>query len=39
MDEAKRNRPEPESLGLGDSEHTDTSMLTTTERPELRSWR
>jgi plasmid stability protein len=34
-----RHRPKPKSLGLGDSGHTDTSMRTTTERPEPRSWR
>ena len=33
------HRPKPKSLGIGDSGYTDTSMRTTTERPEPRSWR
>ncbi len=32
-------RPKPKSLGIGDSGYTDTSMRSTTERPEPRSWR
>jgi metal-responsive CopG/Arc/MetJ family transcriptional regulator len=30
--------PKPKSVGMGDSGYTDTSMRTTTERPEPRSW-
>lgn len=32
-------RPKPKSLAIGDSGYTDTSMRTTSERPEPRSWR
>ena len=32
-------RPKPKSFGAGDSGYTDTSMRSTTERPEPRSWR
>ncbi len=38
-EKADTYRPKPKSLGIGDSGYTDTSMRTTTERPEPRSWR
>lgn len=34
-EKAGTHRPKPRSLGIGDSGHTDTSMLTTTERLSL----
>lgn len=36
---ARSHSPKPKSLGMGDSGYTDTSMRTTTERPEPRIWR
>ncbi|MBI4339379.1 MAG: ribbon-helix-helix protein, CopG family [Chloroflexi bacterium] len=38
-EKARSYRPKPKSFGMGDSGYTDTSMRTTTERPEPRSWR
>ena len=38
-EKVKSYRPRPRSLGIGDSGYTDTSIRTTTERPEPRSWR
>lgn len=38
-EKAGSHRPKPKSLGIGDSGRTDTSMRTTIERPEPRSWR
>jgi len=37
-DKVGGHRPKPKSLGIGDSGYTDTSLRTTTERPEPRSW-
>jgi metal-responsive CopG/Arc/MetJ family transcriptional regulator len=37
-EKASTYRPEPRSLGIGDSGFTDISMRTTTERPEPRRW-
>lgn len=34
-----RHRPQPRSLGIGASGHTDTARRTAVERPEPRSWR
>lgn len=40
LEESVRSHPpKPKSLGVGDSGYSDTSMRTTTERPEPRSWR
>ena len=40
LEESVRSHwPKPKSLGMGDSGYSDTSMRTTIERPEPRSWR
>jgi hypothetical protein len=38
-EQARRYRPHPRSLGIGDSGHTDTARRTGDERPIPRPWR
>ena len=38
-EKAKSYRPQPRSLGIGASGHTDTARRSTEERAEPRSWR
>jgi len=38
-EQARRYRPSPRSLGIGDSGHMDTARRASDERPVPRAWR